>query len=115
MERKFVLEAIKIALIASIKDQIPEDGFKCKVCETPFHKLHRVNIRVRGIGAIYLCEMCIEELREYFQQQDRSAFDSVFLEQISDHLSNKEYAHIEEDYDDYGSYYDHARYVADHE
>ena len=115
MERKFVLEAIKIALIASIKEKMPDDDCKCGLCNAPFHKLHRVNIRVRGIGAIYLCEMCVEELREYFQQQERTAFDSVFLEQISDSLSNKEYAHIEDDYDDYGSYYAHARYAIDHE
>jgi CRISPR/Cas system-associated protein Cas10 (large subunit of type III CRISPR-Cas system) len=115
MERKFVLEAIKIALIASIKEQMPNDDCKCGMCNAPFHKLHRVNIRVKGIGAIYLCEMCIEELREYFQQQERSAFDSVFMQQISDHLANKESSHIEEDFDDWGSLYAHAMYAVDHE
>jgi hypothetical protein len=114
MERKFVIEAIKIALIASIKEQMPDDDCRCEMCNTPFHKLHIVHIRVKGIGAIYLCEMCIEDLREYFQQQDRSEFDSVFLQQISDKLAHKEMAHIEEDFDDFGSYYDHARYMGDH-
>lgn len=114
MERKFVLEAIKIALIASIKDQIPEDGFKCKVCETPFHKLHRIDIR--GIGVYYMCEHCVEELKEYFIKQDQSAFDEVFQEQIQYLLGQGvEPAHIEEDMDDFGSYYTHARYVMDHE
>lgn len=112
MERKFVLEAIKIALIASIKDQMPEEGVTCKVCETPFHKLHRIDIR--GIGVYYMCEQCVEELKEYFIKQDQSAFDEVFQEQIQYLLGQGvESAHIEEDFDGWDSYYNHAMYYED--
>jgi hypothetical protein len=114
MERKFVLEAIKIALIASIKDQIPEGGFQCKVCDTPFHTLHRIDIR--GIGVYYMCGQCVEELKEYFIKQEQSAFDEVFNEQIQYLLGQGcEPARIEEDFDDWGSLYAHAMYAVDHE
>ena len=114
MERKFTLEAIKIALIASIKEQMPEEGFKCKVCDTPFRTLHRIDIR--GIGVYHLCEHCVEELREYFIKKEQSAFDDVFQEQIQYLLGQGcEPAQIEEDFEDYGSYYAHAMYVVDHE
>jgi hypothetical protein len=114
MERKFVLEAIKIALIASVKKQMPKEGFKCKVCEIPFHKLHRIDIR--GIGVYYMCEHCVEELQEYFIKQSQSALDEVFTEQIQYLLGQGcESAHIDEDFDDYGSLYAHAMYARDHE
>ena len=114
MESKFVIEALKIALIASIKEQMPEEGFSFKVCDTLFSHLHRIDIR--GIGVIFICEHYVEELKEFFIKREQSAFDDVFQNQIKFLLGQgSESNHIEEDFDDWGSYYDHSRYAVDHE
>lgn len=112
MESKFVIEAIKTALIASVKKNMPKGGYHCKVCDTPFNSLHRINIH--GIGVYYMCGQCVEELREYFIKQEQSVFDDVFQEQIGFILGQRElHPYIEEDWNDWGSYSDHAHYYED--
>ena len=68
-------EALRLALIQAVKVKVP-DELVCRVCETPFHTLHRVTIK--GVTTIHICENCVEEFQEYFKKQDQVGFEELF-------------------------------------
>lgn len=115
MAQRFALEALKTALIASIKKQKPE-GIVCKQCDAPFETIHVVSIpfgydKLR----VCLCEHCLYELKEFIQMKEQSQYSDVFGESIRLLMGQSEsMSHIEYDTDDAGSYYDTAKYKMDH-
>lgn len=115
MAGRFVLEALKHALIASIKEKHP-DGVLCKQCDAPYETLHVIKIPF-GFDKITvcLCEHCLLELKDYITRKEQQQYNSVFGEQVRMLLGQETaVSYIEEDMDGMGTYYSVAMYKSDH-
>ena len=104
-------EALRIALIQAVKVKAP-DEFVCRVCETPFKHLNRVNIK--GVGHMYICEHCVEEFNEYFKKKDEVGFEELFTNASGLLMGQRQLPNYsEEDMEDFGNYYDAMKYNMD--
>ncbi len=113
MRNSINMEALKLALMVSVKQKVPEEGVSCPVCKDRFKKLHVINLP--GMDMFMICDHCVEEFKEYFRNENDRNFETLFANYSGLRMGQyKVKNHTEFDSEDFGSYYDTAKYVSDH-